>query len=102
MSGAPASGSSSGGGGEDDDDDADDEPEEAMPEATPPPLPTASRGYSAPGRSPASTTAAGAIVPTVVEGIFCAVEEREREKRAESYLSLPSASFVEERSDNPG
>jgi hypothetical protein len=33
------------------------------------PLPAASSGYRAPGRSPASTTAAGAIVPTVVDGI---------------------------------
>jgi hypothetical protein len=87
MSGAPASGSSSGGGGEDDDDDADDEPEEVMPEATPPPLPTASRGYSAPGRSPASTTAAGAIVPTVVEGIFVRLR-KERERKGQKVISL--------------
>ena len=91
MSGAPASGISSGGrGAAADDDDADvdeDEPEEAMPETE---LPTASRGYSAPGRSPASTTAAGAIVPTVVEGIFFVQlrGKREREGKGQKALSL--------------
>ena len=78
MSGAPASGSRS---GEEEDDDDDN------PEAMPATLPTASRGYSAPGRSPASTTAAGAIVPTVVVGIFALVE-RTRQKALSVSLSL--------------
>lgn len=76
MSGAPASGSSSG----EEEDDAD------RAEAMPATLPTASRGYSAPGRSPASTTAAGAIVPTVVVGMSALVE-RTRQKALSLSLS---------------
>ena len=55
--------------------------------ATVPPLPTASRGYSAPGRSPASTTAAGAIVPTVVEVIYVRLR-KEREGKGQKVISL--------------
>lgn len=60
-----------------------------MPPPTPTmlPLPTASRGYSAPERSPASTTAAGAIVPTVVEGMIAAAA-RQRERKRTNSLSL--------------
>lgn len=97
MSGSPESGSSSGGGGEEEEDADNDEPEEALPETTLPPLSTASRGYRAPGDSPASTTDAGAIVPTVFEGIF--VRKKKRERGRKLPLSLPSGSRSKERSE---
>lgn len=85
MRGAPARGSSS---GRDGDGDVDDDEGDAARLPPPPPLTMlpskASSGYRAPERSPASTTAAGASVPTVVQGMAASVspsewEEAERE-----------------------